>query len=118
MIKEYNALLSPFVNCLDYIFIDKYRQLFNEHIEQALNYIKNLKEEDFKAKVCLNFYCLKEFDVFFFLNFNSQQIQHLSYCQHYDEYVLLSRQIISNKLKSYILICYLKWLFHRISMLK
>ena len=38
---------------MDYIFLDKYRQLFNEHIEQALDYIKNLKEEDFKAKVCL-----------------------------------------------------------------
>ncbi len=38
---------------MDYIFLDKYRQLFNEHIEQALDYIKNLKDEDFKAKVCL-----------------------------------------------------------------
>ena len=38
---------------MDYIFLDKYRQLFSEHIEQALDYIKNLKEEDFKAKVCL-----------------------------------------------------------------
>ncbi|CAF4573224.1 unnamed protein product [Rotaria sp. Silwood1] len=47
---EYNALLSPFVNCMDYIHIDKYRQLFSEHIEQALDYIKNLKEQDFKAK--------------------------------------------------------------------
>ncbi|CAF1524803.1 unnamed protein product, partial [Rotaria sp. Silwood1] len=47
---EYNALLSPFVNCMDYIFVEKYRQLFSEHIEQALDYIKNLKEEDFKAK--------------------------------------------------------------------
>ncbi|CAF4112559.1 unnamed protein product [Rotaria sp. Silwood2] len=47
---EYNALLSPFVNCMDYIYIDKYRQLFSEHIEQALDYIKNLKEQDFKAK--------------------------------------------------------------------
>jgi len=37
---------------MDYIFIDKYRQLFSEHIEQALDYVKNLKEEDFKAKVC------------------------------------------------------------------
>jgi len=35
---------------MDYIFLDKYRQLFSEHIEQALDYIKNLKEEDFKAK--------------------------------------------------------------------
>ncbi|CAF0886485.1 unnamed protein product [Rotaria sordida] len=47
---EYNALLSTFINCMDYIFIDKYRQLFSEHIEQALDYIKNLKEQDFKAK--------------------------------------------------------------------
>ena len=31
--------------------LDRYKQLFNEHIEQALDYIKNLKEEDFKAKV-------------------------------------------------------------------
>jgi hypothetical protein len=37
---------------MDYIFLDKYRQLFSEHIEQAFDYIKNLKEEDFKAKVC------------------------------------------------------------------
>jgi hypothetical protein len=37
---------------MDYLFLDKYRQLFNEHIEQALDYIKNLKEDDFKAKVC------------------------------------------------------------------
>lgn len=37
---------------MDYIFIDKYRQLFSEHIEQAIDYIKNLKEQDFKAKVC------------------------------------------------------------------
>jgi hypothetical protein len=36
---------------MDYIFVDKYRQLFTEHIEQALDYVKNLKEEDFKAKV-------------------------------------------------------------------
>ncbi|CAF3766292.1 unnamed protein product [Rotaria magnacalcarata] len=47
---EHNGLLSPFVNCMDYIFIDKYRQLFSEHIEQASDYIKNLKEQDFKAK--------------------------------------------------------------------
>ncbi|UJR13683.1 hypothetical protein I4U23_000695 [Adineta vaga] len=47
---EYNALLSPFVNCMDYLIVDKYRQLFSEHIEQALDYVKNLKEEDFKAK--------------------------------------------------------------------
>ncbi|CAF1420031.1 unnamed protein product, partial [Adineta steineri] len=47
---EYNALLSPFVNCMDYIIVDKYRQLFSEHTEQALEYVKNLKEEDFKAK--------------------------------------------------------------------
>ena len=38
---------------MDYILIDKYRQLFSEHIEQALDYIKNLKEQDFKAKVCI-----------------------------------------------------------------
>jgi uncharacterized protein (DUF433 family) len=36
---------------MDYILVDKYRQLFSEHIEQALEYVKNLKEEDFKAKV-------------------------------------------------------------------
>ncbi|CAF0908766.1 unnamed protein product [Adineta steineri] len=47
---EYNALLSPFVNCMDYISLDKYRQLFGEHIDQALEYIINLKDEDFKAK--------------------------------------------------------------------
>ncbi|CAF2054268.1 unnamed protein product [Rotaria magnacalcarata] len=47
---EYNALLSPFVNCMDYIFVEKYRQLFSDNIEQALDYVKNLKEEDFKAK--------------------------------------------------------------------
>jgi hypothetical protein len=38
---------------MHYIFIDRYRQLFSEHIDQAFDYIKNLKEEDFKAKVCL-----------------------------------------------------------------
>ena len=37
---------------MDYITLEKYRQLFNDHIEQALDYVKNLKEEDFKAKVC------------------------------------------------------------------
>jgi hypothetical protein len=37
---------------MDYIFLDKYRELFNEHIEQAFDYIKSLKEDDFKAKVC------------------------------------------------------------------
>ncbi|CAF3468624.1 unnamed protein product, partial [Rotaria sp. Silwood2] len=47
---EYNALLSPFAQCMDYLFIDKYQQLFSEHIEQALDYVKNLKEEDFKAE--------------------------------------------------------------------
>lgn len=36
---------------MDYIYLDKCRQLFSEHIEQALDYIKNLKDEDFKAKV-------------------------------------------------------------------
>ena len=39
---------------MDYIIIEKYRVLFNDHIEQALEYVKNLKEEDFKAKVCSN----------------------------------------------------------------
>ncbi|CAF1372553.1 unnamed protein product [Rotaria sordida] len=47
---EYNALLSPFAQCMEYLFIDKYQQLFSEHIEQALDYVKNLKEEDFKAE--------------------------------------------------------------------
>jgi hypothetical protein len=51
--QEYNALLSPFVNCMDYLFVDRYRQLFGEHIDQAIEYIQSLKEEDFKAKVCL-----------------------------------------------------------------
>ena len=37
---------------MDYIIVEKYRQLFSEHMEQALEYVKNLKEEDFKAKVC------------------------------------------------------------------
>ena len=36
---------------MDYIFHDKYRQLFSEHIEQASNYINNLQDEDCKAKV-------------------------------------------------------------------
>ncbi|UJR33560.1 hypothetical protein I4U23_020999 [Adineta vaga] len=48
--SEYNALLIPFVNCMDYLLLDRYRQLFSEHIEQAITYIQNLKEEDFKAK--------------------------------------------------------------------
>ncbi|CAF4490825.1 unnamed protein product, partial [Rotaria magnacalcarata] len=47
---EYNALLSPFAQCIDYLFIDKYQQLFSEHIEEALNYVKNFKEEDFKTE--------------------------------------------------------------------
>lgn len=38
---------------MDYLYVDKYRQLFGEHVEQALDYVKNLKEEEFKAKVCL-----------------------------------------------------------------
>ena len=36
---------------MDYLILDRYRQLFNEHIEQAIEYIRNLKNEDFKAKV-------------------------------------------------------------------
>ena len=36
---------------MDYVFHDKYRQLFSEHIEQASNYISNLQDEDCKAKV-------------------------------------------------------------------
>lgn len=36
---------------MEYISIERYRQLFNEHLEQALDYVKNLKEDDFKAKV-------------------------------------------------------------------
>ncbi|CAF0751200.1 unnamed protein product [Adineta ricciae] len=47
---EYNALLVPFVNCMDYLFLDRYRQLFGEHVEQAIEYVQRLKEEDFKAK--------------------------------------------------------------------
>ncbi|CAF4491738.1 unnamed protein product, partial [Rotaria socialis] len=47
---EYNALLSPFVQCMDYLFIDKYQQLFSEHVEEALNYVKNCKEEDYKTE--------------------------------------------------------------------
>ncbi|CAF4501487.1 unnamed protein product, partial [Didymodactylos carnosus] len=47
---EYNALLSPFNNCMDYILSEKYRQLSEEHIEQALAHVKNLKEEDFIVK--------------------------------------------------------------------
>jgi len=56
---------------MDYLFLDKYRQLFNEHIEQALDYIKNLKEDDFKAKVCfldkIEIFINK---IFFFINFS------------------------------------------------
>lgn len=37
---------------MDYINLDKYRLLFSDHIDQAIDYIKNLKDEDFKAKVC------------------------------------------------------------------
>lgn len=50
-LQEYNALLSPFANCMDYIFVDRYRQLFSEHIDQAMQHIQSLKEDDFKAKV-------------------------------------------------------------------
>jgi len=48
--QEYKGLFAPFANCLDFIHKDKYQELFNEHVEQALEYVKNLKEEDFKAK--------------------------------------------------------------------
>lgn len=51
--EEYKALFAPFANCLDFIHKDKYQELFNEHVEQALEFVKNLKEEDFKAKVRL-----------------------------------------------------------------
>ncbi|CAF1434153.1 unnamed protein product, partial [Didymodactylos carnosus] len=43
---EYNALLSIFANCLDYIFIDKYQHLFNEHVEQAMKHVKKVLNEE------------------------------------------------------------------------
>ncbi|CAF4075236.1 unnamed protein product, partial [Rotaria magnacalcarata] len=51
---EYNALLSPFVNCMDYIFVEKYRQLFSDNIEQALDYSTNTIFELLTAlrKIC------------------------------------------------------------------
>jgi hypothetical protein len=79
---------------MDYILLDKYRQLFSEHIDQAFDYIKNLKEEDFKAKVCFR---MKKFSFFCFsLNF-SQRIQYLNYYQHYVKYVQLYGIIGLNK---------------------
>lgn len=66
---------------MDYITLEKYRQLFNDHIEQALDYVKNLKEEDFKAKVCLK----KELPVLF--RFSSRRlIRSLSCYQLYVNY--------------------------------
>ncbi|CAF1198701.1 unnamed protein product [Adineta steineri] len=44
---EYNALLAPFVNCINYIMKGKYRMLFGKDIDQIFNYIENLKEQDF-----------------------------------------------------------------------
>ena len=36
---------------MEYIFIDRYRQLFIDHIEEALDYVHNIKDEDLKVKV-------------------------------------------------------------------
>ncbi|CAF4404798.1 unnamed protein product, partial [Didymodactylos carnosus] len=44
--KEYYALLSTFANCLDYIIIDKYQHLFNEHVEQAIKHVKKVLNEE------------------------------------------------------------------------
>ncbi len=53
---------------MDYIIVEKYRQLFSEHIEQALDYIKNLKEEDFKAKVSSMKLVFLNKNIFFLVN--------------------------------------------------
>lgn len=81
---------------MDYIYVDKYRLLFNDHIEQALEYVKNLKEEDFKAKVCDLFIGGKKIKNFW-ISFFSRLIRSLSYFQLYVKYVLWLGINVSNK---------------------
>jgi hypothetical protein len=87
---------------MEYIFSDKYRHLFSEHIEQALDYIKNLKEEDFKAKVCFIISFFSKRKICFF----SQLIQYLNYYRLYVKSVQLYGLIVLNKSNNYILIYY------------
>ncbi|UJR18179.1 hypothetical protein I4U23_005079 [Adineta vaga] len=47
---EFNALLAPFVNCMDYIIKGKYRLLFAKEIDQIFTYIENMNENDFQTK--------------------------------------------------------------------
>ncbi|CAF4179815.1 unnamed protein product, partial [Adineta steineri] len=47
---EYNALLTPFVKCINYITKEKYELIFNKAINRIFDYIENLKEKDFQTE--------------------------------------------------------------------
>ncbi|CAF3986264.1 unnamed protein product [Adineta steineri] len=47
---EYNALLAPFVKCINYIMKEKYELIFNKAINRVFDYIENLKEKDFQTE--------------------------------------------------------------------
>ena len=85
------------MNCLDYIFIEKYRQLFGEHIEQAIDYIQNLKDEDFKAKVRLLSLSFESIS-----DHSSRLILSLNYYLLYGKSRRLYGTIESNKSNKYI----------------
>ena len=79
---------------MDYIVVDKYRQLFSDHVEQALDYVKNLREEDFKAKVNKR---AKLFRFHVCLNDFSQPIRRSSYFQLYEKSVLSSGVVVLDR---------------------
>ncbi|CAF3804516.1 unnamed protein product [Adineta steineri] len=48
---EFNALLAPFTNCINYLMKGKYRLLFGKDIDRIFNYIENLEEKDFQIEL-------------------------------------------------------------------
>ncbi|CAF1250021.1 unnamed protein product [Adineta steineri] len=72
---EYNALLAPFVNCINYIMKGKYRMLFGKDIDQIFNYIENLKEQDFHIEHGQLSFIFAEI-----VKFNSEQLNNLIDC--------------------------------------
>ncbi|CAF1311317.1 unnamed protein product [Adineta steineri] len=72
---EYNALLAPFVNCINYIMKGKYRMLFGKDIDQIFNYIENLKEQDFHIEHGQLSFIFAEI-----VKFNSEQLNNLVDC--------------------------------------
>ncbi|CAF1227586.1 unnamed protein product [Adineta steineri] len=72
---EYNVLLAPFVNCINYIMKGKYRMLFGKDIDQIFNYIENLKEQDFHIEHGQLSFIFAEI-----VKFNSEQLNNLIDC--------------------------------------